>query len=55
MEVVCQHCGGLLRAQDPSLVTAQATSPVDDALDRADRFLASSPLEFGIDTLTEPI
>jgi DNA-directed RNA polymerase subunit RPC12/RpoP len=55
MEVVCQHCGGLLRAQDPSLVTAQATSPEDDALDRADRFQASSPLEFGIDTLTEPI
>lgn len=61
MEVICQHCGGLLTAQDPSLGVSLITpaNPVDDALTQADRFLADTPLEsnaaadFGYDPLSE--
>lgn len=61
MEVVCQHCGGLLTALDPSLGSPPMApaNPVDDALNQADRFLANSPLEsnsspdFGFDPLSE--
>lgn len=57
MEVVCQHCGGLLKALDPSLESPPLISgnPVDDALNQADRFLeSSSPSpDFGFDPLSE--
>ena len=46
MEVVCQHCGGVLNAQDPSLESLPTTStnPVDDALTQAHQFLESLPM-----------
>jgi len=50
MEVICQHCGGLLTAQDPSLGAPPMApaNPVDDALNQADRFLAGSQIESNI-------